>query len=307
MTELNNPHFYRFLAESNIVCNIKAKDSQELIEKLTDRLCKTTPGLDKDDIVEALIARENIVPTVIAPGLAVPHARMADVDRMLVALATSTEGIDFNAPGMPPVKVAVLILTPKDDPGLHLQVLSALAKDFEDEKNIERVANLEDAAAILDYFTTGELKLPSFVRARDLMTSNPLTLQESDSLHKVIETFAQEQVKTIPVIDNEGDLRGIVSLEDVLKFSLPEHLLWMNDLSSINRFQPFADMLKSDEETKLADFMNEDMITVDINIPAVQLAKLFIMHKVDQILVIENDKLAGLVNLKDFVLKLFWE
>jgi len=307
MTELNNPHFYNFLAEGNIVCNIQAKDSHELIEKLSGRLCKTTPGLDKKEMVEAVIARENIVPTVIAPGLAVPHARMAGVDRMLVAFATSSEGIDFNAPGMPLVKIAVLILTPKDDPGLHLQVLSALAKDFQDPENIERVARLEDATAILDYFTTGALKLPSFVRARDLMTRNPLTLQESDSLHKVIETFAVEKAKTIPVIDNEGDLRGIVSLEDVLKFSLPEHLLWMNDLSSINRFQPFADMLKSDEETKLADFMSEEMVTVDIDIPAVQLAKLFITHKIDQILVLENEKLVGLVNMKDFVLKLFWE
>jgi CBS domain-containing protein len=190
---------------------------------------------------------------------------------------------------------------------LHLQVLSALAKDFENEESIERVAALEDEQAILDYFTTGELKLPSFVRARDLMTRNPKTLQESDSLHKVIDTFAKDQTKTIPVIDNEGDLRGVVSLEDILKFSLPEHLLWMNDLSSIYRFQPFSDMLKSDEETKLADFMSEDMVTVDIDIPAVQLAKLFIMHKVDQILVLDNEKLVGLVNMKDFVLKLFWE
>ncbi len=307
MTELNNPHFYRFLAESNIVCNIKAKNSHELIEKLSERLCKTTPGLNKKNIVKAVIARENIVPTVIAPGLAVPHARMADVDRMLVALATSRDGIDFNSPGMPLVKVAVLILTPKDDPGLHLQVLSALAKDFQDPEKTERVAGLEDAAAVLDYFTSGALKLPSFVRARDLMTRKPVTLQESDTLHKVIETFALEKAKTIPVLDNEGDLRGIVSLEDILKFSLPEHLLWMNDLSSIYRFQPFADMLKSDEETKLADFMNEDMISVDIDIPAVQLAKLFIMHKVEQILVIDEGKLAGVVNIKDFVLKLFWE
>jgi PTS system nitrogen regulatory IIA component len=307
MTELNNPHFYNFLAEGNIVCNIEANNSVELIEKLAARLCKTTPGLNKKNIVEAVIAREDIIPTVIAPGLAVPHARIADIDRMLVALGTSLNGIEFDSPGMPPVKVAVLILTPKNDPGLHLQVLSALAKDFEDPDNIERVAALEDAAAILDYFTTGELKLPSFVRARDLMTRKYATLQESDTLHKVIDTFAMEKVKTIPVLDNEDDLRGVVSLEDILRFSLPEHLLWMNDLSSIYRFQPFADMLKSDNETKLADFMSEDMITVDIDIPAVQLAKLFIMHKVDQILVMDNGKLAGLVNMKDFVLKLFWE
>jgi len=307
MTDLNNPHFYNFLAEGNIVCNIKAETSIELIETLAERLCKTTPGLKKDSIVKAVVAREDIVPTVIAPGLAVPHARMADVRNMLVAVGTSLDGIDFNSSGMPPVKVAVLILTPKNDPGLHLQVLAALAKDFEDTDNIERVAALEDAAAVLDYFTTGELKLPSFVRARDLMTRKYATLQESDTLNKVIDTFAREKVKTIPVLDNDGDLRGVVSLEDILRFSLPEHLLWMNDLTSIYRFQPFSDMLKSDHETKLADFMSEDMITVDLNIPAIQLAKLFIMHKVDQILVMDNGKLAGLVNMKDFVLKLFWE
>jgi PTS system nitrogen regulatory IIA component len=307
MTELNNPHFYRFLAESNIVCNIKAGDSKELIKILAEQLCKTTAGLDKDNIIKAVIARESVVPTVIAPGLAVPHARMPDVDRLLVAVGTSVEGIEFDSPGMPPVKIAVLILTPKNDPGLHIQVLSALAKDFEDTENIERVAALEDSAAVMDYFTTGELKLPSFVRARDLMNRKPVTLQESDTLEKVIETFAVNKVKTIPVLDNENDLRGIVSLEDILKFSLPEHLLWMNDLSSIYRFQPFADMLKSDEETKLADFMNEDMITVDINLPAMQLAKLFIMHKVDQILVVDKGKLAGVVNMQDFVIKLFWE
>lgn len=307
MTDLNNPHFYNFLAEGNIICNIEAENSIELIEQLAERLCKTTPGLKKDKIVKAVVAREDIIPTVIAPGLAVPHARMADVKNMLVAVATSLDGVDFNSPGMPPVKVAVLILTPKNDPGLHLQVLSALAKDFEDTDNIERVAALEDSAAVLDYFTTGELKLPSFVRARDLMTRKYATLQESDTLNKVIETFAREKVKTIPVLDNEGDLRGVVSLEDILRFSLPEHLLWMNDLTSIYRFQPFADMLKSDNETKLADFMSEDMVTVDIDIPAIQLAKLFIMHKIDQILVMDNGKLAGLVNMKDFVLKLFWE
>ena len=307
MTELNNPHFYNFLAEGNIVCNIKAKNSHDLIEELAGRLCKTTVGLNKDSIIKAVIAREDVVSTVIAPGLAVPHARMADVDRLLVALGTSFEGIDFNSPGMPPVKVAVLILTPKDDPGLHIQVLSALAKDFAEPDTVERLAALEDSTAVLEYFTTGSIKLPSFVRARDLMIRNPVTLQESDTLEKVIDTFAVKKVKTIPVLDNEGDLRGIVSLEDVLKFSLPEHLLWMDDLTSIYRFQPFADMLKSDEETKLADFMSEDMITVDLDIPAIQLAKLFIMHKVDQILVMDKGKLAGVVNMRDFVIKLFWE
>ncbi|QSH42210.1 PTS sugar transporter subunit IIA [Lentisphaerota bacterium ZTH] len=307
MNEKINPHFYHFLAEGNILCNVTAGNSRQVIEQLADRLCKNTAGLNKQKIIDAVIAREEIVPTVIASGLAVPHARMQEVDRLLVALAVSPSGINFNCPGMPPVKVAVMILTPKDDPGLHLQVLAALAKDFKDEDTIEKVAALKDTRAIMEFFNCANLEIPDYLKARDLMNRKPVTLQESDTLHSVIETFAKRNVQEVPVLDNEGDLRGVVALEDILKFSLPEHILWMDDLTPIYRFQPFADMLKSDHETNLADFMREDMVTVDEEIPAVQLAKLFLVHKIKQIIVTRKGKLAGTITLKSFISKLFWE
>ena len=78
--------------------------------------------------------REKRMPTVIGSGLAVPHARSEHVDRLLVAMATSGKGIDFAVPGKPKVNIVILILTPADDPGLHLQVLAALAKDFMESK-----------------------------------------------------------------------------------------------------------------------------------------------------------------------------
>jgi PTS system nitrogen regulatory IIA component len=307
MNERINPHFFHFLAEGNIVCDVKSGTSRELIEELAGRLCKTTAGMDKDKIVKAVCAREEVVPTVIASGLAVPHARMADVDKLLVALGTSEEGIDFNCPGMPPVKVAVMILTPKDDPGLHLQVLAALAKDFKDQDTIDQVAALKTPADVMEYFNCAKVEIPDYLKAKDLMNRKPVTLLESDTLHKAIETFAIKKVEEIPLLDNEGDLRGVVSLEDILKFSLPEHILWLDDLTPIYRFQPFAEMLKADQETKLADFMREAMISVDENIPAIQLAKLFLMHNVKQIIVTRKGKLAGVANLKDFISKLFWE
>ena len=109
------------------------------------------------------------------------------------------------------------------------------------------------------------------------------------------------------VLDHEGDLRGVLALTDLLKYSLPEHLLWMDDLSPINRFQPFMDMLRSAPDTRVADVMREDFLTVEKNVPAIQLAKLFTMHQLRQLVITDRGRFAGVVELKAFCAQLFWE
>jgi nitrogen PTS system EIIA component len=305
MNEKIDPHFYHFLAPGNIVCNMTSIDSAEMIEQLSDVLCRNTAGLDKTTVVNAVMAREKLVPTVIAPGLAVPHARLEEVDKLLVVLGTSQQGVDFKSDE--PVNVAIMILTPKDDPGLHLQVLAALAKDFQDPQAVKEISNLNSTSAIMHYFDKAKVEILDYLHAKDIMDQIPISMLESDTLSSVIEMFAHNDVKNVPVLDNEGDLRGTVSRMDVLKFSLPEHILWMDDLTPIYRFQPFAEMLRDDEETKLADFMNEDTVTVDENIPAIQVAKMFIVDNLSEIMVTREGRLVGVVRLNSFITKLFWE
>lgn len=307
MNNILNHHLYHFLAEGNIICGLEAVDSADAIDKLTVRLCRNNGGLDKGFIVEEVTAREKIASTIIVPGLAVPHARIPGLQRLLVALGTSEQGIDFKIDGVPPVKVVVLILTPKDDPGLHLQVLSALGTDFSMPDAINKVAGQKTPGEVLKYFHSSDVMLPEYLTARDVMKTHPVTMQESDTLQKIIAVFATSRVDEIPVLDPQGDIRGVISLEDILRFSLPNHILWMEDLTPIYRFQPFAEMLRNDEETKLADFMREDFIKVPEDLPAIQLAKIFLVNKCRQIVVADGNRLVGVVNLKDFVSKMFWE
>ncbi len=306
MNEKLDSHFYHFLAPGNIVCNMSSTNSSEMIEALAEVICHNTAGLKKETVIDAVVAREKLIPTVIAPGLAVPHARLAEVDKLLVVLGTSQQGVDFNSDE--PVHVAIMILTPKDDPGLHLQVLAALAKDFQEPQAVKEISSLNSAAAIMQYFDSAQVKIIDYLHTKDIMDPVPITMLETDTLSKVIDTFAHnDDVQYIPILDNEGDLRGTVSRMDVLKFSLPEHILWMDDLTPIYRFQPFAEMLRDDKETKLADFMNEEFITVDQEIPAIQVAKMFIVEQMNELLVTHEGRLVGLVRLNSMITKLFWE
>ena len=301
-----NPHFYNFLAEGNIVCGLKSKTHTEVIRALIETLAKNNAGLNVNETYAAVMEREKLMPTVVAPGLAVPHARMSNIKQLLIALGTSSDGVDFKSDTMGPANVIILILTPKDDPGLHLQVLAALAQDFKEPDTIDRVKAIIKPTEILEFFSGTEVDLPDYVTSKNILNSNPITLKEADSLEYAIQTFATEKILDIPIVDEDNDVRGVISLEDLLKLSLPEHLLWLNDLSPILHFQPFAEMLKSDRETKVADFMREEYISVDENVPAIQLAKIFMVDNVRRIIVTSKGKFAGVVDIQDFTTQLFW-
>lgn len=308
MEEINNQKFSDFLSLNNILCNVEATDEETVLGKLLEALNRHYPKLDIEHAGEEVRVRESMFSTVIAPGLAVPHARIAGLPFPLVAVAATPGGISVNnCDGK--VVITVLVLTPLDDPNLHLQILAALSSVFKDKERLNNLAQLSDAASFFSALKEAENEgdMPVYLKASDVMCDPPATLLETDTLGHAIRTFATTKSEELPVLDNAGDLRGVLSLSDLLHYSLPKHLLWMEDLTPIYQFQPFAEMLKTAEESKVADVMQEDYVAVEADVPAVQLAKLFLVNKVSQMLITRDGKYAGIVELKSFCARLFWE
>ena len=82
----------------------------------------------------------------------------------------------------------------------------------------------------------------------------------------------------------------------------------MEDLSPIYRLQPFSDMLKTADETKVADVMREDFTSAPEDAPAVELARIFLINKLSLLIIVDKKgKPAGMVTLKNFSAKLFWD
>jgi len=298
--------FSDFLKLDNIRCHIKAAAWEAAIDELAGLLHSNEDSFDKDAVVAACIQRETASSTVIAPQLALPHARVEDLERVLVAIGTSRQGISFAAEERGLVHVIILILTPKADPGLYLQALAALTRELGSPDRPQRLARCGTAEEIYEFFTRKPVELPPYLKASNLIEPRPVKLLEADDLKTAIDRFCSGQVMDIPVVDEDGDLRGTISLEDILRLSLPEHLLWMHDLSPIIHFEPFADLLRRDKESKVADFMRDDYVAVSPDVPAIQLAKVFLTQKVRQILVVDGRKLLGTVDLHAFMAKLFW-
>ena len=301
----NNRHFCDLLPINNIVCRSAIADRDELLRELLRMLKRHHPGLDLELAEREVTAREQLFSTVIAPGLAVPHARLPGMDAPLMGMICTPAGVDFGSE-LGRAQVTLLLLTPMDEPDLNLQIVSELARLFSDSTMIDRVLECATPAQVLELFGAHRHELKTFLTAGDVMTPLPAVLRESDTLAEAIRCFATTKWPELVVLDDEGDARGVLALTDLLKYSLPEHLLWMDDLSPIDRFQPFADVLRSANEARVADVMREDFITVETSAPAIQLAKLFTMHQLRLLTITENGKFAGVVELKSFCAQLFW-
>ena len=298
--------FCNFLQMKNILCGIKEPDGKVVLEKLISVLQQHSPELDIAFVRKEVESREALFPTMVAPGFAIPHARIPGLPEPLTAIGCIPEGCDFG--GKTKAKVMVLLLTPVDDPNLHVQLLSALAVEFGNPEVTERIAAMRLPKDVYNHFFDNVTDIPDYLKAEDLMEPFPEMLQETDSLLDAIKKFAVSRTEELPVVDNTGDLRGVLALSDLLKYSLPEHLLWLEDLSPIYRLQPFSDMLKTADETKVADVMREDFIQAAADAPAVELARIFLINKLPQLIIVgASGKPAGMVTLKNFSAKLFWD
>lgn len=308
MEDVNKHKFSDYLSLNNILCCVDAADEEAVTVKLLEALNRHYPKLDIELAGEEVRARESMFSTVIAPGLAVPHARIAGLPFPLVAVAGTPQGVPVKHSDSK-VVMTVLVLTPLDDPNLHLQILAALSSVFADNARLNTLAAISDPNSFFNALRNAESEedMPSYLKASDVMCEPPATLLETDTVGHAIRTFATTKSEELPVLDNAGDLRGVLALTDLLNYSLPKHLLWMEDLSPIYQFQPFAEMLKTAEENKVADVMREEFVAVESDVPAVQLAKLFLVNKVSQLLITRDGKYAGVVELKSFCARLFWE
>src|ERR1700760_4470520 len=125
-----------FIISKAIVPEIAAKDRDGAIRELVQALAAADalPADAVDEVVAALIKREQNGSTGFGKGVAVPHVKHAKVKKMAGTIGRSGSGIDFSALDHQPVYSIVLLLSPDNQPQHHLQamniVFSNLQKDM---------------------------------------------------------------------------------------------------------------------------------------------------------------------------------
>lgn len=62
----------------------------------------------------------------------------------------------------------------------------------------------------------------SKMTASDVMTPDPLTMHRDQGLFELTRTLCREQVRRMPIVDDDGEVVGIVTLEDLIALLIAE-------------------------------------------------------------------------------------
>jgi len=142
----------KILKPTCIKVPLEGDNKQAVITELVDLL--NAPGLllDRDVALEAVLTREKTRSTGIGSGIAIPHGKCNAAKELVMALGITAEPIDFASVDGKPVKIILLLISPADQTGPHIQALAQISRLMLDEQfkqNLENITSAEDAYELL--------------------------------------------------------------------------------------------------------------------------------------------------------------
>lgn len=115
------------LSEKAIELNVKAKDKNDIINKMAELMLKTGRITDVNKYKELVFKREEEGSTGVGEGIAIPHGKGNCVTEPGLVAMVVPEGVEYNALDGKPVNLLFMIAAPDTNSNLHLDVLSRLS------------------------------------------------------------------------------------------------------------------------------------------------------------------------------------
>lgn len=130
--------------------DLPATDRQETLRALAGRVVERGLVASGEDLFQKLWEREQLGTTGIGSGIAIPHCKLPELARGIVAVGLLEGGVDFGAADGKPVQVLFLVVSPSGSPAEHLQILAALSRWVRADQHAEKILALRDPAAVYD-------------------------------------------------------------------------------------------------------------------------------------------------------------
>jgi len=128
---------------------LDARDKAMVMLSLATRLAGVHRDIDGPRLVEALRERERQVSTALVDGVAVPHARLSGVERIVGVLGRSPSGVACDSHDGRPTHLFFLLVSPAEQPGHHLRALAAVSRLLHDPHCRSSLMAAEDGPAML--------------------------------------------------------------------------------------------------------------------------------------------------------------
>jgi len=132
---------------------VENREKEAVITELVDLLDAKGLLSDRDSALEAVLIRERTQSTGTGAGIAIPHGKCSAVKELVIAIGIAHEPIEFNSIDGKPVTILILLVSPADQTGPHIQALATISRlmlNEEFRQKLEKVTSADEAYALLN-------------------------------------------------------------------------------------------------------------------------------------------------------------
>lgn len=147
--------FSDFICGEAIKAELVSTEKEGVIRELVEQLvaCGRLQADEQENIVEAILRREELGSTGIGRGIAVPHTKHSSVSSPVGAVGVSSKGVEFQSLDGDAVQLFFMLISPPDQPSSHLRALENISKQLQDEtfcRFLKQSKTAEDVQQILE-------------------------------------------------------------------------------------------------------------------------------------------------------------
>ena len=116
------------LSKNSILIDLKAADKADCITQMTTYLCSIHNLGNPEKTIAKVLERESEMSTGIGFGIAIPHARLPQIDRAYLVAGRCATELNFDAIDESPVRLVFLLVSPTNTATEHTMILSSLSR-----------------------------------------------------------------------------------------------------------------------------------------------------------------------------------
>ena len=136
-------HLSDILDNDAVFCDVKAASKKQLLQELAKFSSQFTQ-LDSRQIFEALLQREKLGSTGLGRGIAIPHVKFPQLDRVYGLFARLTKPINYDSVDGEPIDLVFLLLAPENAGADHLKALARISRLLRDKNIVQKLRGTDD-------------------------------------------------------------------------------------------------------------------------------------------------------------------
>jgi len=138
-----------------IIANLRATSKKQALQELARRAADVT-GQEERKIFSVLMDRERLGTTGVGSGIAIPHGKLAEVDRLYGIFARLEKPVDFQSIDDRPVDLIFVLLAPEGAGADHLKALARVSRLLRDHDICDKLRGTSEIDALYAILTESQ-------------------------------------------------------------------------------------------------------------------------------------------------------